>query len=239
MRYVYNSRRKNRENRIKKTLTCEEVDAAETKVIKDMQSIMFTEELRCLRDNRTVPSSSKLSSLSPFIDDSGLLRVGGRLGSAPLPSETKHPYILPKDHTLTDMIIREEHVNKGHVGIEHVLANLRQFCWIVRGRVAIKRVIRKCFLCQTRRAKQQYPFMADLPGARIAYDDPPFSLAESLRSCLVQTKLFGSLKSARRTERMFDQLPNYFGWKIMTRFLKGRSMLATNANKPPFFLQHT
>ena len=47
--------------------------------------------------------------------------------------------------------------------------------WVLGARVAIKRVIRKCFFCQIRRAKLLYPYMADLPAGRVAYGEPPFT----------------------------------------------------------------
>ena len=50
---------------------------------------------------------SELKSLRNFcscVDDSHLLRVEGRLENADLPLDTKHSLILPKSHSLTNLI---------------------------------------------------------------------------------------------------------------------------------------
>ena len=52
---------------------------------------------------------------------------------------------------------------------------MQQYCWIIDGRSAVKRVIRQCLYCRIKRAKQLYPFMADLPKGRMAFDEPPFT----------------------------------------------------------------
>ena len=114
-------------------------------------------------------------SLSPIVDAEGVLRVGGRLRKAPIPPESRHQCILPSDHHVTRIIVSHEHVTNGHIGPEHILANLRATYWIVNGRVVIKGVLRRCFFCQIRRAIRAYPYMADLPSSRVAYNQPPFT----------------------------------------------------------------
>ena len=42
------------------------------------------------------------------------------------------------------------------------------------GRVLVNQVVMQCFFCRVRRAKQQFPYMADLPVCRAAVDQPPF-----------------------------------------------------------------
>ena len=42
--------------------------------------------------------SGTLAALNPFIDDNGVMRVGGRLQNSHLSFEEKHPIILPKSH---------------------------------------------------------------------------------------------------------------------------------------------
>ena len=61
----------------------------------------------------------------------GLLRVGGRLCNASLPSESKSQIILPKDDHVTRLIIYEYHSICGHSGREQVLAMIRQKFWII------------------------------------------------------------------------------------------------------------
>ena len=58
--------------------------------------------------------------------EDGLLRVCGRLASAPVPYEKKHPIILPYKHHVTDLIIKQYHESLGHIGQECVLSSLRE-----------------------------------------------------------------------------------------------------------------
>ena len=119
-------------------LSCDELRSAELFAIKDMQHDVFQKEIHLLREGKGVPKGHALFSLSPFIDSDNVLRVGGRLKNAPIPDAAKHQMIIPRDHPITTLIIRHEHRCNGHVGVEHVLANLREMFWIVGGRVAIR-----------------------------------------------------------------------------------------------------
>lgn len=110
---------------------------------------------------KTLPKGSKLASLSPFVDNTGILRVGGQI-------------ILPSDHHVTRLIIVYYHQKSGHLGPSYVLADLRQKYWIISGQAAIRSYIRKC-LCKLKRARTEYPYMAVLPKCRLAYQEPPFS----------------------------------------------------------------
>ena len=105
----------------------------------------------------------------------GILRVGSRLGNAQISEEAKRPIILPKKHHVTDIIIRKHHEELAHAGREHVLASIRQKFWIVKGRVAVRRVLRNCFSCRRRYALAGEQRMADLPSERLVPDQPPFT----------------------------------------------------------------
>ncbi len=64
-------------------------------VIREIQQETYADEMQCLKHNKTLPKTSSLQKLDPFIDQSGLLRVGGRLVKADLSSEEKRPLIIP------------------------------------------------------------------------------------------------------------------------------------------------
>ena len=75
--------------------------------IKRAQEIAFPEEMRLLRKKTVVSASSKLKQFTPYVDveSGGLLRVGGRLKSAPIDYDSQHPIILPADQRINDIII--------------------------------------------------------------------------------------------------------------------------------------
>ena len=156
-------------------LSCDELESAGKRVILQLQKDSFGEEIGILSGKGGLPAGHVLAALSPFLDEEGLLRVGGRLRYASIPDASKYPIIMPKDSHVTKLVVVHEHRRNGHVGPEHVLSSLRQRYWIVHGRSVVKGVIRRCFYCQVKRAKITYPFMANLPPSRVAYREPPFS----------------------------------------------------------------
>ncbi|CAB4028223.1 Hypothetical predicted protein, partial [Paramuricea clavata] len=115
-----------------------------------------------------------LRQLNPQLED-GLLRVGGRLVNAPIDGDLKHPIILPFKHPVTEMVIRQYHAEVGHMGQESVLSSLRKEFWIVKGRTAVRRVVRSCISCQRRKARLGEQFMANLPKIRLTPHQPPFT----------------------------------------------------------------
>ena len=96
------------------SLTVDELEAAANLIIKTTQRQMYGEEIASLEGvkddweikRRHVKVSSRLRSLDPVLED-GLLRVGGRLGAAPMAHETKHPLILPGTSHVTRLIIED------------------------------------------------------------------------------------------------------------------------------------
>ncbi|GFV63868.1 pao retrotransposon peptidase superfamily [Trichonephila clavipes] len=56
------------------------------------------EEIQSIKKQISLPPKSPLRSLYPFIDQHGLVRVGGRLQNSQLRFNSKHPIILPSQH---------------------------------------------------------------------------------------------------------------------------------------------
>ena len=67
----------------------------------DGNESQFQEHQTARKRNRIVMLSSNLHKLDPFVDEEGLLRVGGRLKSSTSPYEAKHPLIVPKNSHVT------------------------------------------------------------------------------------------------------------------------------------------
>ena len=64
-----------------------------------------------------------LVKLRPFLND-GIIKVGGRLASAPISETMKHPIILPKNHHIIDLIVTDHHIATGHSGCDIVLVSI-------------------------------------------------------------------------------------------------------------------
>ena len=70
----------------------EELKKTKKKVIKSVQQRHFKEEIVALHNRNSLKSSSKISKLDPFLDQDGILKVGGRIGKCDIPDEIQHPY---------------------------------------------------------------------------------------------------------------------------------------------------
>ncbi|XP_011884070.1 PREDICTED: uncharacterized protein LOC105571210 [Vollenhovia emeryi] len=155
------------------TLNAEEINEAETCILKLTQAAQFSEEIKKLKSKHAI-NKGRLISLDPFLDENDLIRVGGRLQNSKLTFSQKHPVLLPSRHLITDQIIRESHENHYHAGIQTTLYILRQRFWILDGRNQVRKVIRACTRCFRFDAKAIEYKMGNLPSARIR-DAIPFT----------------------------------------------------------------
>ena len=128
-------------------------------------------ELQQLARTGKLSSKSPLLSLNPMIQNH-LLRVGGRLSHSLLEEDVKHPLILPADCHLTTLLIRDAHHRSLHGGVQLTLATLRRQYWIVKGRSAVKKVIRACLTCLRHAARVPTQLMGELPKARVRHSLP-------------------------------------------------------------------
>ncbi|GFY52883.1 integrase catalytic domain-containing protein [Trichonephila inaurata madagascariensis] len=111
----------------------------------------------------------------PYLDENGLIRLGGRLEFCNLSIDEKHPLILPQKSWLTTLIVRREQ-NKVMHGIRaSTLAQVRSNYWIPKGRQLVKKVIRNCFICRKYLAKPIDQLTSPLPSDRIN-QTPAFSI---------------------------------------------------------------
>ena len=62
--------------------------------------------------------------LSPFKDENGVIRVGGRVDKALVSYETRHPILLPNKHWISYLITRHIH-QYGHCGIAATAAETK------------------------------------------------------------------------------------------------------------------
>lgn len=100
LRFIYNAKCK-REKRKTDLVTAPELDKAKQAVIRLVQEEAFKEDIRCLKNNDQVQRNSRLIALHPYLDVSGVLRIGGKLKLAAywmklsIPCCFKHHIILP------------------------------------------------------------------------------------------------------------------------------------------------
>lgn len=159
-------------NRI--ALTCSDILRAKAFWIRRIQQELFSVKIQSLRTTRTVAPRSSLSALSPFLDEEGLIRVGGRLRHAPLPYNNKHPLVLAL-HPLVRLLVVQTHQCTLHGGQQLTLNILRQEYWILRARSLVKSVIHGCVTCVQERAATSTQLMGNLPAEQVSPPPRPFS----------------------------------------------------------------
>ncbi|XP_075158171.1 uncharacterized protein LOC142231448 [Haematobia irritans] len=148
-------------------LTPSDLKAGTKILIRNIQMICFPDDIKALKANKAISSSSKLSSLMPIIDDFGLVRVGGRLEHSNLDFDARHPLILPKNHPITTAVVMHFHNKLLHAGAQCLLAAVRQQFWPIGGRKLVSSIISKCVRCFRMKPRLMKHVMGDLPTDRV------------------------------------------------------------------------
>ncbi|XP_062600292.1 uncharacterized protein LOC134261921 [Saccostrea cucullata] len=148
---------------------------AESLIIKEVQSEMFPDEIECIRLYKKLPKESKIVIFDPFIDENGLMRVGGRLRHAKIPADERHPIIIPGKHHVALLLIRHYHEKIKHQGRHFTSGAIRSAgYWIIGEKRQVSSVLEKCVICRKLRGQNEHQKMADLPENRIT-PGPPFT----------------------------------------------------------------
>lgn len=159
----------------KETPSMSELSQAKNVIIHSVQHKAFKEELKGQEDRQTCPKQNTLKKLNPVIDKDGLLRVGGRLSSADLSKEEKHPLIIPHTHHVATLLVRHFHEQVVHQG-RHITEGAIRAAgyWIIGSKRLVSSVIHKCVTCCKLRGRLENQKMADLPADRLT-PEPPFT----------------------------------------------------------------
>ena len=153
-------------------ITVQEYQTALSKLIKIVQVQNFPKEIAALGAGNEVCISSSLKFLYPFLDETGLLRVGGRIQNSKTSVNARHQIILPSKNHLVQLLIRECHIRTLHGGFQLVLSTIRQRYWIIRARDSIRRITRSCVTCRKVKSNSMKQLMGNLPSPRVNISHP-------------------------------------------------------------------
>ena len=156
-------------------LTVDDLNAATLAITRIVQGSAYAQEIKDLKSNGAIKTSSKIAALNPGLDAQGVLRVNGRGQRRVSESTMGRQIILPRNHAVAERIVRHVHHFIGHLGREHVIAKLREDFWIPQIRVLVRSVLSRCVRCKKVLAKPMSQQMAPLPEARLMAYEPPFS----------------------------------------------------------------
>ncbi len=170
-RFIDNARRRRSTSDV---LTADELKAAEKLWIKSIQASSYKDEEQYLSQvNKKEPLLVK--QLGLFRDQENIIRCHGRIDESSLSLSEKQPILLPPKHHFTDLVILGHHETVHHNGIKETLNSIREKYWIVRGREAVKRIVRRCVVCKKLEGMSfNTPRTAPLPPSRVC-DAPPFT----------------------------------------------------------------
>ncbi|XP_042217353.1 uncharacterized protein LOC121862964 [Homarus americanus] len=99
-----------------KRLSTEELQSAEQTIIKLVQKEAYEMEIQTVIKGE-LPKDNKLYKLEPYLDERTLLRSKGRIKGTLLGRSGEEPILLPRDHHITEIIVREMHEDRaGHAG---------------------------------------------------------------------------------------------------------------------------
>jgi hypothetical protein len=175
-----------------------EMKKATIVIIKLDQRQHFDGELKAIHLGSNC--SRQLQKLCPFIDGSGVLRVGGRLRQSNLQEGQKHPVVLSKQSGLNNMLIDYYHRSYLHAGPRALQFLIQQRYWIISARCRIRSRLSKCLVCAKLKTTSVTPLMGNLPPNRVNPSRPfscvgidfggPFLLKEHKRRGAKITKSY-------------------------------------------------
>lgn len=145
-------------------------------VISEVQKEHYSMEISALKSGIPLSKDSPILSLSPYLDASGLLRVGGRLRNMrnSLGLASLNPVIIPKGH-IAKLLVLHYHELIFHQGRHITEGAIRSNgFWIIGAKKTISFLLHQCVECRKLRGRPTHQKMADLPEDRLS-PGPPFT----------------------------------------------------------------
>ncbi|XP_056101657.1 uncharacterized protein LOC130080328 [Rhinichthys klamathensis goyatoka] len=144
-------------------------------IVRTVQGETFEKELRTLNKGEDILKHSPLKNLNVFLDEEGLVRVGGRVTSAEITQEQSQPIVIPKKHHIAALLVQFYHEQIVHQGRHITEGAIRSAgLWILGGKRLVTNPLNKCTTCRRLRGNVQQQKMADIPADRL-FQSPPFT----------------------------------------------------------------
>ena len=151
-----------------KHLSAKELTQAEHLLARLAQTRSFPKERYALLHNRPISPSSRLLSLSAYLDQELLLRVGGRLSNSALTLSQQHPIITDSKDSLMLLLFNYVHVCLGHCGPTLLLSAVGWRFHVMSARCLTRSVCSQCKICRKAAPKPQPQLLGQLPEARVS-----------------------------------------------------------------------
>ncbi|XP_046868552.1 uncharacterized protein LOC124461007 [Drosophila willistoni] len=154
-------------------VTSSEINQVLQALIRVTQRDYFPTEHRCLQQKKSLPTSSTIPNLNPFINASGVIRACGSVQqAAALSYDERNPILLPVVTPLSRLLVLFTHQISLHGGSQLVVRLIRQRYWIPRLRNLVKSVVNSCKVCVIYKIRLQSQLMGTLPSQRTTFARP-------------------------------------------------------------------
>uniref|UniRef100_A0A146L7F7 Integrase catalytic domain-containing protein n=2 Tax=Lygus hesperus TaxID=30085 RepID=A0A146L7F7_LYGHE len=158
-------------------------------MIRVSQYHHFSSDIKLLKKGESV--SNKLRSLTPFLDENGLIRVRGRIENSNASYDLRHPYLIPHEAHIAKLMCDHFHRLTLHGGHRLISSLLQRRFWIPALRRLIRSRIFRCSTCYLPKAPGVTPLMGDLPASR-------FSTVRAFRSVALDYAGFFTIRESLR-----------------------------------------
>ena len=150
---------------------------------------------------------SPLISLSPAINENGIMRAHGRRENSELSYEEKHPIILPSSHDFTRLLIRTTHLNLLH-GCQNVVWNtLRCRYLTIHGKNAVRTICRRINARIYWQLMGEYRVTSTFPFAHVGVDLAGlFDIRNSLSRSRSSVKAYFAVSVCAQTKAIHIEL---------------------------------
>ena len=174
LRFIHNT--KQGTSRKTGPLSTNEINRSLSLWIHSCQQTSFSKEIHSLQSQTKKKRLPLVRQLRLFLDTLGYIRCGGRIHNAPVEEDTKFPFLLPRKHHLTKLIVFSVHIQQLHAGVNSTVTALRQRYWIPSARQLVRGLLHKCVPCRKTIGKPYpIPESPPLPHARTK-DGKPFEV---------------------------------------------------------------
>ncbi|XP_053402806.1 uncharacterized protein LOC123550418 [Mercenaria mercenaria] len=145
----------------------------ESFILKIVQKEFYSNEIQCLKGQHNLNKDSPILTLDPFLDNNGILCVGGRLSNSALSDHQKHPVIVPGKHYVARLLVGHFHSLVKHQGRHLTESAVRDAgFWVIGGKRLVTSLIFQCVTCKKLRGKFLGQKMSNLPVDRVQQAAP-------------------------------------------------------------------
>jgi len=116
-------------------------------VLIDSQLQSYPEVYNYLKYPKRSTMPTLVSQLNIFLDPHGVIRVKNKFQNLNAPFSAKYPVLLCKNSPITTCIVTDFHCQYKHAGVYKLLSMLRREFYITNAFVTIRKLLRKCVLC--------------------------------------------------------------------------------------------